>query len=140
MEQILGLAQGDAQVGPAVAGQQAGARADVRAGQFQVAATLAGPLTAPTAVDVPAVAMPLDLGLRKIGHDVVFVLAGRFEITGPAMGTLLRVDIVFDEDGAGWGLRPKAAGVLTVFLAPAVGARGVGGIAARDGASAALVD
>src|SRR5262249_17957378 len=96
--------------------------------------------TAPTAVDVPAVAMPLDLGLRKIGHDVVFVLAGRFEITGPAMGTLLRGDIVFDEDGAGWGLRPKAAGVLTVFLAPAGGGGGVGGIAARDGASAALVD
>src|SRR5204862_6268577 len=138
VEQVLGLAQGDAEVGPAVAGQQAGARADVGAGQFQVATALAGPLTARAAVDVPAVAMPLDLGLGKIGQDVVFVLAGGFEITGPAMGTLLRVEIVFDEDGAGWGLRSKAAGVLAVFLAPAVGAGGVGITAAVDGASATL--
>jgi hypothetical protein len=45
VEQVPGLAQGDAEVGPAVAGEQAGARADVGAGQFQVAAALAGPLT-----------------------------------------------------------------------------------------------
>jgi hypothetical protein len=39
MEQVAGLAQGDAEVGPAGAGEQAGARADVRARQFQVAVT-----------------------------------------------------------------------------------------------------
>ena len=65
---------------PAVAGEQAGARADVRAGQFQVAAALAGPLTAPTAVDVPSVAMPLEFGLGEIGHEVVLELAGGFEV------------------------------------------------------------
>jgi len=47
---------------------------------------------------------------------------------------------VFDDDGARWGLRPKGAGVRTVSLASAVGARGIGVLAARDGASAALTD
>jgi hypothetical protein len=42
LEQVAGLAQGDAEVRPAVAGEQASAWADVRARQFQVAATLAG--------------------------------------------------------------------------------------------------
>src|SRR5262249_1250926 len=110
VEQVAGLAQGDAEVGPAVAGEQAGARADVRARQFQVAAALAGPLTAPAAGDISAVAMPFDLGLRKIGQDVIFVLAGGFEINGPALGTLLRVDVVFDEDGAGRGWGRKHPG------------------------------
>src|SRR5262249_15139591 len=36
VEQVAGLAQRDAEVGPAVAGEQAGARADMRARQFQV--------------------------------------------------------------------------------------------------------
>jgi hypothetical protein len=45
VEQVPGLAQGDAEVGAAVAGEQADARADVGAGPFQVAAALAGPLT-----------------------------------------------------------------------------------------------
>src|SRR5262245_66431380 len=106
MEQILSLAQGDAQVGAAVAGQQAGARADVRAGQFQVCAALAGLLTAPAAVDVPAVAMPLDLGLGKIGHEVVLELARRSEVAGPAMGTLLGMDVVVKHLARylnGWG-------------------------------------
>src|SRR5262249_43542271 len=106
MQQVLGLSQGDAEVGATVARQQAGARADVGARQFQVAAALACLLTAPAAVDVPAVAMPLDSRFRKIGQDVVDELAGGLEITGTAMGTLLWVDVVLDEDGAGWGLRP----------------------------------
>jgi hypothetical protein len=84
--------------------------------------------------------MPLELGLGEIGDEVVLEVAGGFEVAGTAMGALLREDVVLDEDGARWGLRPKVAGVLTVFLAPAVGARGVGGIAAMDGASAALTD
>src|SRR5207253_10775646 len=67
VEEVLGLAQGDPQVSAAIAGQQAGAGADVGAGQFQVAPALASLLTTPAAVDVPAVAMPLELGFGEIG-------------------------------------------------------------------------
>ena len=42
------------------------------------------------------------------------------------MRALLRTDVVFDEDGAGRGLGPKTSGVLTMFLAAAVGARARG--------------
>src|SRR5262249_10888560 len=140
VEQVPGLAQGDAQVGAAVAGEQAGARADVGARQLQVAAALAGPLTAPAAVDVPPVAMPLEFGFGEIGHEVVLELAGGFEVAGAAMRALLGTDIVFDEDGAGGRLRPEASGVLTMFLAPAVGARAVGFVAAIGEAFAALAD
>src|SRR5262249_10774860 len=115
VKQIPSLAQRDAEMSAAVAGQQAGARPDMGAGQLQVAASLAGLLTAPATIDVTAVAMPLDLGFGKISHDVVFELAGRFEIAGTAMGTLLGVDVVFDEDGAGWGFRSEEPGVLAVF-------------------------
>jgi hypothetical protein len=72
VERVAGLAQGDAEVGPAVAGEQAGARADLRARQFQIAATLAGPLTGPAAVDVAPVPMPLEaaaIGSRIAGMD-----------------------------------------------------------------------
>src|SRR5262249_12717802 len=71
VEQVAGLTQGDAEVSAAVAGEQAGARADVRARQFQVAAALAGPLATPTTVDVPSVAMPLEIGFGQIGDEVV---------------------------------------------------------------------
>ena len=123
VQQVLGLAQGDAQVGAAVAGQQAGPRADVGAGQFQVAAALAGLLAAPAAVDVAAVAMPLELRFGDIGHEVVVELAGGFEIAAAAMGTLLGMDVVFDEDGAGRRLGSEGARVLAMLLATAVGAR-----------------
>ena len=108
VEQVLGLAQGDAEVGAAVAGQQAGPRADVRARQFQVAAALAGPLTATAAVDVAAVAMPLDLGLGEVGHEVVFELAGRFEVVGTAMGTLLGWTSCSMKSVPGWRLGPES--------------------------------
>ena len=140
VEQVAGLAQGDAEVGAAVAGEQAGARADVRTGQFQVAAALAGPLAAPAAVDVPPIAMPLELRLGDVRHEVVLELAGGFEVARAAMGALLGTDIVFDEGGAGRGLGPKAAGVLTMSLAAAVGSRAVGLVAAPRGALAALMD
>ena len=140
VEQVASLAQGDSQVGPAVAGEQAGARADVRAGQFQVAAALASPLTAPAAVDVPSVPMPLEFGLGEIGDEVVLELAGGFELVSAAMGALLRADVVFDEGGAGWGLGAEGAGMLTMLLAPAVGARAVGLVAAVGRAPAAPQD
>src|SRR5262249_20865512 len=89
VEQVAGLTQGDAEGSAAVAGEQAGARADVRAGQLQVAAALAGPLATPTTVDVPSVAMPLEFGFGEIGDEVVFELAGGFEVAGPAMRALL---------------------------------------------------
>jgi hypothetical protein len=97
-------------VGAAEAGEQAGARADVGAGQFQAAAALAGPLTGPAAVDVPPVTMPLEYGFGQISHDVVLELAGGFEVAGAAMRALLGADAVFDEDGAGRGLGPNASG------------------------------
>src|SRR5208337_5008161 len=70
--------------------------------EFQVPAALAGLLTTTTAVDMATVAMPLDLGFGDISHKVIFELAGRFEILGTAMGTLLRTDVVFGEYGPWW--------------------------------------
>ena len=120
VQQVLGLPQGDAQVGAAVTGQQASPRADVRAREFQVATALAGLLTATAAVAVAAIAMPLNPGFGKIGHEVVFELAGRFEIPRTAMGTLLGMDVVVDKVSA-WGrLRPKGAGVLSMLFATVV--------------------
>jgi hypothetical protein len=96
-------------------------------------------MTAPAAVDVPPIAMPLELGYREVGHEVVFELARRFEVAGTAMGTLLRMDVVVDEGGAGWGLRPGEAGVLTMLLATAVRVGGFG-VVAVGAALAAPVD
>src|SRR5262249_37433326 len=121
-------------------GEQAGARADVRAGQFQVAAALAGPLTAPAAGDVPSVTMPLEFGLGEIGHEVILELAGGFEVAAAAMRALRETDVVFDEDGAGRGLGPKGSEVLAMFLAPAVGAWTLGLVAALGRAPGALLD
>ena len=140
MEQVAGLAQGDAEVGPAVAGEQAGARADVRARQFQVATALAGPLTGPAAVGVPPVAMPLEFRFGEIGHDVVLELAGGFEVARAAMRALPGTDVMFDEDGAGRGLGSEGSGVLTVLLASAVGARPLGRVTALGGALTAAAD
>jgi hypothetical protein len=84
--------------------------------------------------------MPLDLGLRKIGQDVVVELASGFEIVGTAVGTLLWVDVVFDEEGTGWRLRPKEPWVLAVFLATPIGLGTVGVLAAVGGALAAPAD
>jgi hypothetical protein len=140
VEQVAGLAQGDAEVGPAVAGEQAGAQADVRARQFQVAATLAGPLTGPAAVDVPPITMPLESRFGEIGDDMVLELAGWLEVARAAMGALLRPDVMFDEDRTGRGLGSEGSGVLTVSLAAAVGARTMGLTAAMGRAFAAPVD
>jgi hypothetical protein len=126
VQQVLSFTQGYAQVSAAVAGQQPGSRTDMRAREFQVPAALAGLLTTATAVDMAAVAMPLDLGFGDISHEVIFELAGRFEIRCTTMGTLLRTDVVFSEFGAWWGLRSKGPRVLAVFLATPVGAGNFG--------------
>jgi hypothetical protein len=140
VEQILGLAQRDAEMSATVAGEQAGARADVGAGQFQVATALAGPLTTAAAKDMPPVAMPFQLRFGDVGHDVVLELAGGFEVMGAAMRALLGPDVVFEEDGAGRGFGSEESGVLTVFPTATVGAGSLGIVVARTGAFAALAD
>src|SRR5260370_4257827 len=140
VEQVLGLAQGDAEMSAAIAGQQAGRGPDVGAGQCHVAATLAGLLTVPAAVDVAAVAMPFDLRFRDIGDEMVLEDAGGFEVGRAAMGTLCGMDVVLDERQARRWLVPDITGVLAMLLAPAVGWRsGLGG-AFRLGTVAALGD
>ena len=84
--------------------------------------------------------MPFELGLGKIGDEVILELAGGFEVTGAAMGALLGTDIMFNEGGAGRGLGSEGAGVPAVFLASAVGARSRDLVAAREGALTALPD
>jgi len=130
VQQVLGLAQGNAQVSATVAGQQTGSRADMRAGKFQVPPALAGMLTATAAVDMTAVAMPLDLGFRDISHKVIFEFAGRFKVLCTAMGTLLGMDVVFGEFGAGRRIGSKVSRVLAVFLATPVCAVSLGVVAA----------
>jgi hypothetical protein len=79
-----------------------------------------------------AVAMPLEFRFGEIGHDMVVELAGGLEVAGAAVRALHGTDIMVDEDGAGWWLRPEAAGVLAEFLVPAVDAGAVGLIAAAN--------
>ena len=56
------------------------------------------------------------------------------------MRALHRTDVVFDEDGAGRGLRSEGSGVLTVLLASAVGGRPLGRVTAMRGAPTAPAD
>jgi hypothetical protein len=84
--------------------------------------------------------MPLEFRFGQIGQDVVLELAGGFEVAGAAMRALLGTDLVCGEDSAGWGLGPKASGVLAMVLAPAVGARALRFVAAMGRAFAALTD
>jgi hypothetical protein len=112
----------------------------VRTREFQVAAALASLLTRAATIQMPPVAMPLDLGLRDIGNKMVFELAGRFEIGGTAMRTLLGVNVVFDEFGVWRRLGPEGPGVLAMLLATVVRARAFGGIVTVAGAFAALAD
>ena len=84
--------------------------------------------------------MPLELGFGEIGDEVVFELAGRFEIACTAMGALLRMDVVFDEVGAGW--RFGAESSRDACDAPCGGGRPgtLGVVAAGAWAFAALAD
>src|SRR5262245_22126213 len=120
VQQIPGLAQGDAEVGAAVTGQQARPRADVGARQFQVAAALARPLTATAAVEVAVVSMPLDLRFGDVGHEMVLELAGRFEVAAAAMAALLGLDVLFDEVRIRRPVGSNNARMSPVLLAAAV--------------------
>jgi hypothetical protein len=112
----------------------------VGAGQFQVAAALAGFLAVLTAVDMPAVAMPLHLRFREVGDKMVLEGAGNFEVGRAAVRTLLGMDLMFGEHGAGGWLVPNGARVLAMCLAAAVCRRAGFGRAFGAAALAALVD
>ncbi len=140
MQQVRGLAQRNAQVGTAVAGEQARPRADVGARQLQVAAALAGTLTVPAAADPAAVAVPLQLRFGEVGDEVVLVPVGDFEVPAAAMATLLWIDGMFDEDRTGGRLGSDTAGMLAVLLAAAVAARRLRAAAVPAGTLAALPD
>jgi hypothetical protein len=127
-------------MGTAVTGQQAGAGADMGAGQFQISPTLAGLLTVTAPVNVAAIAMPLELGFREIGHDVVVELAGRFKIAHSAMRTLLGMDVVFNERRTRRRVGPKGAWMLAVFLSATVRANLLGIVPAAARALAALLN
>ena len=101
---------------------------------------MAGMRAVPAATNMAAIAVPLDLGFGDVGDEVVLVLAGRFEVPAPTMGTLLGINVVFEEDGARRRLRPNGAGVLAVLLPTTVGAGrlGIGPVGA--GALPALAD
>ena len=117
---MLGLAERDAQMGAGVAGQQARSRSDVGAGQLQLAATLADLLATAATIDMPAVAMPFDLGFGNIGHDMVVELARGFEVAAAAMGALLGMHVVFDERRVRRRLGAKAARMQAEFLAATI--------------------
>ena len=120
VEQILRFAQRDAQMRAAISGQQPCAWPDVGAGQFQLAASLAGLLTAPAAINVAAIAMPFELGFGKVGDDVIVKVLGRFKIVAAAMGALLGMHLVFDEGRVRRRFGTKGAGMLAMFLASTV--------------------
>jgi hypothetical protein len=120
VEQIARLAQRDAEVRSAVTGEQPGAGTDVRSGQFEVAASLTGALAATATMDVPAIAMPFELRLGKVGDEVVLELACRFEISRAAVAALLGMNVVVDELGAGRRFGPKGAWMLAMFDQPAI--------------------
>ncbi len=96
-QQVLRFAERDAQVNPRVADQQARAWPDVGAGQFQVAASLAGGLAMFATVGMTAIPMPFELGLWNLRHLMLFELAGGGQIVAAAMRTLSRMHVMFDE-------------------------------------------
>jgi hypothetical protein len=110
----------------------------VSAGQFQVAAALAGLLATSAKVDMPAIAMPLEFGFRDIGDDVVFKLLGCFKVAAAAVGALLGSNVVFDERGPRGRFGPKDARMFAMFLTPAVVGRTLPWWTAAGSAFAAL--
>jgi len=80
VQEVLGLAQGNAEMGAAVTGQQAGARPDVRTRQFQIATPLAAFLATATTIDEPAIAMPLG-----VKGDVMRMISGALLIVAAAI-------------------------------------------------------
>jgi len=67
-------------------------------------------------MDVPAIAMPFELGLGDIDDNMVFKCPGRFEIGVAAMRALLGMNVMLDELGAGGRLGSEDTGVLAMLL------------------------
>jgi len=120
VQEIAGLAERDAQVGAAITSEQARPWPDVGAGQLQVAATLTGSLAVAAPMDVPPIAMPFELRLRNVRDDVVFEFSGVVEFAAAAMGALLGMNVVFDEDGPRRRVGTKDAGMGAMFLPPPI--------------------
>ncbi len=123
VQEIARLPQGNAQVRTAVAGEQPRPRPDVSARQFQVAASLAGPLAIALAVNVSAEAMPLQLWLGDVRRNVIVELAGRFQSVAAAMPAFLQRYVMLHEIRLGRRLGPKHARMLSMLLATAIGRR-----------------
>lgn len=115
VQQVRGFAQGDAQLGAAVTGQQAGPWAEMTARQFMIAALLAAGLAVAAGINVLAIACPSSGGQRWRRRSGLG--AGRFEGMAAAVTALRGLDVVLDEDGAG---RRGAAGaeMLAELLCP----------------------
>jgi hypothetical protein len=120
VQEIAGFAERDAQVGAPITSEQTRSRPDVGAGQLQVAATLTGSFAVTATMDVSAIAMPFELRLGNVGDDVVFELSGVVEFAAAAMGALLGMNVVFDEDGPRRRIGTKDAGMDAMFLSPPI--------------------
>src|SRR5439155_10489546 len=125
-------------MGTAVARQEPRPWPDVGAAQFQVAAPLARACAGAAAMHVPAIAMPFELGLRDVGDDVVVELPGRVEFGAAAMRTLLGMNVVLDEGGAGGRFRSEGAGMLAMLLPASIVGRALPGWVFGLGALPAL--
>lgn len=93
-------------------------------GEFQVAAGLAGVLTSLAAVDMPAVAMDLNLGLGDVFDLVVGKLIGGFECGAPTVGAMRRMNVMMDHVLTEEGQGAADPGMLAVAAAAAVLASG----------------
>jgi hypothetical protein len=138
VQKVACFAKRDAQVSAAIAGEQTRAGPDVGAGQFKIAASLAGPLASKAAMDVASIAMPFELGFGDVGDDVVVEFAGVFEFAAATMGALLRMHFVFDELGVGRRIGPKDAGMLAMFFAALIVGRALARLAFGLGSFATL--
>src|SRR4051794_23453946 len=67
-------------------------------------------------MQVPAIAMPFQLGFGDIGDEVILEGAGRLQVAAAAMTTLLRVDVVFNKRRSWRRLGSKHARMLTMLL------------------------
>jgi hypothetical protein len=120
VQEIAGFAERDAQVSAAITSEQARSRPDVSAGQFEVASPLTGTFAITATMDVSAIAMPFELRLGNVGDDVILEFSGVVEFAAAAMGALLGMNVVFDEDGPRRRIGAKDTGVLAMFLPPPI--------------------
>ena len=120
-KQRRGLTQRNAQVPAGVGRQQPGSRANVRAGQFQVAAALAGAVAIQATHDMAAIAMDLNLWFRDVHLDVIVVLARGFQVAALAVRARFRNHVVLVRDFRRLGRRAKEPAVAALALLAAIG-------------------